>query len=360
MPANNSENNSFTESAITFQPFVVMLGCVIASLLIAILLLPIGIPNLTFALSGDTPRIYWYLSRSAGFIGLTILWIAMALGLSITSKLARLWPSAPTAYAIHEYASILGLAFTVFHGLVLMGDHFVDFSFPHLILPFSISYKTLWVGLGQVSFYVWLIVVISFYIRPLIGQKTWRLIHYVNFATYAMGIIHGVYSGTDSNTKWAYWYYLISGTSLLVLLAYRIYDAVLKQSSLRELVFQRVQNLSRIWITVTYKPTAPKINSVLSALPRKQARALIVPTGKPNTPAPISQPARTIIEKYQDTIVAKKPQLRVAEKRELEPQPPMPTNTPVLTAENIFKEPTTRPIEELQNILSPNRLRQVH
>lgn len=46
----------------------------------------------------------------------------MVLGLGITNKMARLWPGAPTAFAIHEYVSLLGL--------VLMGDHFVDFSLP--------------------------------------------------------------------------------------------------------------------------------------------------------------------------------------------------------------------------------------
>src|SRR5512147_329319 len=149
MPAHNSENNNFNESAITLQPFVVLFVGVIAGLLIVIPLLPAGIPNLTFSftpINGHAPKIYWYLSRSAGFIGLSILWLSMALGLSITNKLARLWPGAPTAFAIHEYASLLGLVFVAYHGLVLMGDHFVDVSLPKLLTPFSIAYRTTWIG----------------------------------------------------------------------------------------------------------------------------------------------------------------------------------------------------------------------
>ena len=363
MSVNNSENNNLTESAITLQPFVVLFVGVIASLLIVIPLLPIGLPNLTFSLSGHAPRIYWYLSRSAGFIGLSILWITMALGLSITNKLARVWPGAPTAFAIHEYSSLLGLVFAMYHGLVLIGDHFVDFSLPHLMLPFSIAYKTFWVGMGQVSFYVWLIVAISFYIRPLIGQKTWRLIHYINFATYTMGFLHGLNSGTDSHTQWAYWYYLISGTSLLALLAYRIYNAVVKKSSLGELVTQHVQNLSRLRITVSLKPLIPKT------------------TGTPVTASPSAQ---TTLEKHKQTAIA----TQTAEKHEPESQPPMPTGAPILASaistpepktaapnwvvkyennspENkinvrLFKEPTTRPIEELQKYIENKQTEQVH
>ncbi|MEP7134372.1 MAG: hypothetical protein ABI904_05520 [Chloroflexota bacterium] len=398
MPANNSENNNFTESAITLQPFMVLFVGVVASLLILIPLLPIGIPNLTYSftsINGHAPKIYWYLSRSAGFIGLSILWVSMALGLSITNKLARLWPGAPTAFAIHEYASLLGLVFVLYHGLVLMGDHFVDFSLPKLMLPFSIAYRTIWIGLGQVCFYIWLITAASFYVRPWIGQKTWRLIHYVNFATYTMGFLHGINSGTDSTTQWAHGYYLISGTSLLALLAYRIYDAVLKKMPIRELVTQRIQDLSRIQISITYKPNTPKVKNVPQALLREQARRRTVSnasleTSVPiTTPAPAAQPinlasAQMINAGHDQTSTTNKTGLQTSEKPRLEPHTPVPVNAPILASavstskpkaaapnwmvkyennspENkinvrIFKEPTTRPIEELQKYIETKQV----
>ncbi len=155
------------------------------------------ITNLAYSFSGHAPKIYWYLSRASGFIALTILWVSMAMGLGLTNKLARRWPGAPAAFAIHEYVSLLGLLFAVYHGLVLMGDHYVDFSLPRLLVPFSIKYEPFWVGLGQVAFYTWVIVLLSFYVRQYIGQKTWRMIHYANFVVYMMGLFHGLFSGTD-------------------------------------------------------------------------------------------------------------------------------------------------------------------
>jgi cytochrome b561 len=162
---------------------------------------------------------------------LSILWLSMALGLSLTNKMARLWPGASTAFSLHEYVSLLGLTFAVYHGLVLMGDHFVDFSMLRLMLPFSIEYLTLWTGLGQLAFYVWLFAALSFYIRQRIGQKTWRKIHYLNFATYVMGFFHGVYSGWDSAMSWARVYYWVSGLSLLGLLGYRVYVTVAQKKA---------------------------------------------------------------------------------------------------------------------------------
>jgi hypothetical protein len=86
----------------------------------------------------------------------------------------------------------------------------------------------------------------SFYIRKRIGQKNWRLIHYANFATYMMGLLHGVFSGTDSDVNWVRWYYVASAGSLLVLLVYRLHDAATKRNfSLAAAIKQRTQGLTQ-------------------------------------------------------------------------------------------------------------------
>jgi hypothetical protein len=84
-------------------------------LITAILLLPTWLPNMASSLVGESPKVYWYLSRATAFVSLTVLWVSMALGLGISNKMARLWPGAPGAFAIHEYVSLLGLAFALFH-----------------------------------------------------------------------------------------------------------------------------------------------------------------------------------------------------------------------------------------------------
>jgi hypothetical protein len=221
----NKEGN---ETLFGWQIYLLWLIALLAIALIVFPILPGLVLNILYSFSGEAPKIYWYLSRASGIVSFTILWISMALGLGITNKMARLWPGAPSAFAIHQYTSLLGLAFAVYHGLVLMGDHFVDFSLPRLIVPFSIAYETLWVGLGQVCFYIWLLVVMSFYIRQKIGQKMWRMIHYSNFVIYVMAFLHGVRSGTDSDIRWIAWYFWIASATLVLLLAHRIYELSLK------------------------------------------------------------------------------------------------------------------------------------
>jgi len=226
MPA-PQPTTEFNDSSVNMQSFLLFLLAMTLGLLLAILVLPAWLPNLAFSLGGDAPKAYWYMSRATAFASLSLLWLSMALGMGITNKMARAWPGAAAAFAVHEYVSLLGLAFAAFHAVVILGDHYINFTLLQLLVPFStVGYRPLWVGVGQVGFYVWLIVALSFYIRSSIGQKTWRVLHYASFAMYLMGLFHGLFSGTDVTAPWAQNYYWISSGSLLFLLVGRIVGVI--------------------------------------------------------------------------------------------------------------------------------------
>ena len=220
--------NEFNESSLNIQSFVLFLFASALGLLVATLILPFVLPNMAFSLSGDSPKVYWYLSRGTAFVSLSLLWLSMALGLGITNKMARLWPGMPATFAIHEYVSLLGLAFALFHALILLGDHYINFSLLQVLIPFSTTdYRPFWVGIGQIGFYLWIILALSFYIRPMIGQKFWRLLHYLSFGMYFIGIFHAIFSGTDSSLGWAQNYYWFSAGSLFFLFFVRLVSIVI-------------------------------------------------------------------------------------------------------------------------------------
>ncbi len=162
------------------------------------------LPGLTTSIIGETPKVFWYLSRGSAMVAFVMLWASMALGLVITNRLARLWPGGPAAFDLHQYLSLLGLGFALFHATILIGDEYIQFDLLRVLTPFaSQAYKPAWVGLGQVGFYIWALLVGSFYIRKQIGNKTWRWIHFSSFLTFALVLVHGIASGTDSQAQWA-------------------------------------------------------------------------------------------------------------------------------------------------------------
>lgn len=189
----------------------------------AVVVLPEILPGLTGSLLGPEPKAYWYLARSSAFIAYALLWASMVFGLIITNKMARVWPGGPTAFDLHQHVSLLGLAFALFHGLILVGDRYIGYTVGQVLIPFAgLGYRPTWVGIGQLGFYLLAIVALSFYVRKSIGHKAWRLIHYFSFLMFVMAMAHGVMSGTDSGAWWATALYWSSGGSTLFLTVYRI------------------------------------------------------------------------------------------------------------------------------------------
>lgn len=210
-------------------PLILMLGLA-AGALLASLALPVWIPGLANSFAGDTPKAYWYLSRGSALVAYWLLWLSMAFGVIITNKMARVWPGGPTAFDIHEYVSLLGLGFAMFHMFILMGDHYIHYSLFQVLAPFASSvYRPVWVGLGQVSMYTCVVVNASFYIRKRIGNRSWRLVHYASFACYVLALIHGINSGTDTAALWASSLYWVSSIGLLFLVIYRVIVAKFPQ-----------------------------------------------------------------------------------------------------------------------------------
>ena len=211
------------KSTFSLGSFAIIMMAAFLGALTALFFLPAWLPGLSQSLTGSDPKAFWYLSRSSAFTAYFLLWISMMLGTSVTNKLSALWPGLPPTIELHQFTSILGLAFGLFHGLLLMADHYINFSLLQVLLPFSTStYKPLAVGIGQVGFYTMLIITLSFYLRKKIGPKTWRAIHFVSFATYLLVLLHGILSGSDTSSLWAQLIYLITGGLLLFMITYRI------------------------------------------------------------------------------------------------------------------------------------------
>jgi predicted ferric reductase len=211
------------EPAISLITVFVSLLAVVVAVDIALIILPQLIPGMVDSISGENAKVYWYLSRGSAIVAYILLWASMVLGLLMTNKMARYWPGAPTAYDLHQYVSLLGMGFVLFHGLILMGDSFIKLNLMQVVVPFaSANYRPVEVGLGQIGFYIWIILVGTTYVKKQIGIKVWKAIHVSSFLMFLFAMFHGIYSGTDSSAGWMQMIYWFSAASLVFLTIYRI------------------------------------------------------------------------------------------------------------------------------------------
>lgn len=211
------------QSSVALSTFFSLLMAAVIGAFAAVVVLPQWLPGLSASLLGSEPKAYWYLSRSSALVAFGLLWLSMLLGLSITSKAARLWSGGPTIFDAHQFTSLLGLALGLFHGLILLGDAYINYSLVQVLLPFgSQGFRPLWVGLGQLALYVLALIDFSFYVRPWIGRGAWRMIHFLSFAVFLLALAHGIGSGTDTQQPLVRAMYWFSGGSLLFVTIYRI------------------------------------------------------------------------------------------------------------------------------------------
>ncbi len=175
------------------------------------------------SLAGAQPMAYWDLARMAGIVGYLLMWASVMFGLIITNRMARVWPGGPTAFDLHQFTALLGLAFAVFHGLILLGDQYIHYTLLQILVPFaSAGYKPLWVGLGQLAFYALIPISFSFYFRKRIGANLWRGLHYGTFIAFSLVTIHGLLAGTDSSGWLMLATYAATGASVIWMTVRRI------------------------------------------------------------------------------------------------------------------------------------------
>ena len=221
--------------AMPLPVFILILLAASGGALAAILFLPAWLPNISASMAGSAPQAFWFLSRSSALVAYLLLWLSMCLGLMITNKLARLWPGGPVAFDLHQYTSLLGVAFALFHGLILLGDRYLNASLLQVALPFSmLDYHPFWVGLGQLGFYLMAGVAFSFYVRKQITPPVWRSVHLLSFISFGFALLHGIGSGTDSAASWAQVFYWSTSGVFLFLLIYRLLTTAIKPVSARQ------------------------------------------------------------------------------------------------------------------------------
>jgi predicted ferric reductase len=214
---------------VPFRTFFLIMLAAVGGAVAAWFVLPFWIAGMSGSMQGGAPQAFWFLSRSSALVAYFLLWISMALGLMITNKMARMWPGGPFAFDLHQYATLLGLAFATFHALILMGDHYINYSLVSVLVPFaSGEYRPLWVGLGQMGIYLMALVTFSFYVRRRITPRVWRLVHYLSFAVFLLVMVHGIFSGTDSQALAVRGLYWFTGGSILFLFVYRLLVTVIR------------------------------------------------------------------------------------------------------------------------------------
>ncbi|WCB95798.1 hypothetical protein DSM104299_04549 [Baekduia alba] len=142
---------------------------------------------------------FWLASRAAGIVGFVALGAVAILGL--VSALRLVEPkTAARMKPWHERLALTGLACITAHGLLLLGDAWLNPGLAGIAIPFTMAYRPLWTGLGITAFYCLAAFGLSFYQRRRIGARRWRSAHRFASVAFVLGGLHALMAGTDARS----------------------------------------------------------------------------------------------------------------------------------------------------------------
>ena len=179
-------------------------------------------------------NITWDIARAGGFTAYILLALAVIVGLALSTQIQSpsRWPRLLNS-ELHNFLTLLSAIFLGVHILATWIDPFTRFNWNEILIPLASHYRPEWMAFGIVALYLGIAIGISTWIRPLIGYKVWRQLHVLTLAVFALATIHGLGTGSDTQTPWAIGIYLVSTVLVGLLLCRRLYLARRKSKGTR-------------------------------------------------------------------------------------------------------------------------------
>ena len=155
-----------------------------------------------------TDPTFWLLARASGLTAYGLLTASVLAGLVLKARPfgRALKPAATTD--VHRFLALLGLGMLVLHGTTLTLDRTLRMPLAGLVVPGASPYRTAAVATGVVAAELMALIYVSFLLRPKIGARNWRRLHWATYLVFLLATIHGFASGTDSAQPWAHDLYL--------------------------------------------------------------------------------------------------------------------------------------------------------
>jgi DMSO/TMAO reductase YedYZ heme-binding membrane subunit len=146
--------------------------------------------------------ILWYATRGAGAVSLLLLSAVVVLGIvSVRRWQTPGWPRFLSS-GLHRNLALIAMIFLGLHIVTAVVDPFTALGWNAALLPFSSSYRRLWLGLGVVALDLLLAIVVTSLLRRYIGPRAWRVVHWLTYACWPIAVVHGIGTGSDTRYAW--------------------------------------------------------------------------------------------------------------------------------------------------------------
>ena len=144
----------------------------------------------------------WYATRASGLMALVLFTLTMVLGITTTTRArARNWPGF-AQQEMHRRISMIAVVFLGIHVVTSVLDTYVNISWAAVVIPFTSSYGTFWVGVGAIALDLMIAVFVTSLLRARMRPGTWRAVHWLAYLSWPVALAHTFGMGTDAREGW--------------------------------------------------------------------------------------------------------------------------------------------------------------
>lgn len=169
----------------------------------------------------------WLLARAAGLSALVLLTISTAIGALMTARVPARPSSRVVLQYVHRVAASLGLAVLGLHLVAILADSYAHVGVRGALIPFTSAYRPMWVGLGILAAYSFVAAAFTGFLRGRMARSAkaaamWRVLHGAAYTGWAMAMLHGIRSGSDTSVSWVRWLYAACFAAVVAAVAARV------------------------------------------------------------------------------------------------------------------------------------------
>ncbi len=173
-------------------------------------------------MGATSSQLLWYSTRATGIVALVLLTATMVLGVLTSVRFGTpRWPRF-AFQDLHRRVSLVAMVVVALHVLTTVTDSFAPIGWVSVVVPFTSSYRRLWLGLGTIAVDLLLAVTISSLLRRRINPRTWRALHWLAYASWPLAVVHGLGTGTDPHLGWMLVLTMACGAAVLGAVGWRL------------------------------------------------------------------------------------------------------------------------------------------
>lgn len=140
---------------------------------------------------------FWLLARSSGTGSAVALELSLLSGMALRTGALGWLTHNRGVRVLHDYSSFLWLPLAVVHVVALLLDPTARIGLADLIVPFGTPYGAVAIGLGTISMQLFVVVIVSSWLRSRITNEVWTALHRLSYPAFAALVVHTLLAGTD-------------------------------------------------------------------------------------------------------------------------------------------------------------------